>query len=201
MRATPLRALVDRRFPGCPHAESVDYVAVAARLDLQGAVASSPAAAVRPVPTGRSAAIHMWTVMVWCRQFALLRDARPVVLENTAHGGLFGSSWYGSVDRIPPGWTALELISPRSLESNHAIIVTPLLWRSPWRRQRLRQRGSVALAVTVPAGVAALASANQASRITAVNSARRRGRDPDIEAIKARQSLGCRSPAVSPSSR
>ena len=39
---------------------------------------------------------------------ALLRDARPVVLENTAHGGLFGSSWYGSVDRIPIWWTALE---------------------------------------------------------------------------------------------
>ena len=28
---------------------------------------AASAAAVRPVPTGRSVAIHMWTVMVWCR--------------------------------------------------------------------------------------------------------------------------------------
>jgi hypothetical protein len=39
---------------------------------------------------------------------ALLRQARSVVLENTAHGGLFGSSWYGSLDRIEAWWSALE---------------------------------------------------------------------------------------------
>ena len=109
VRATPLRALVDRRFPGCPHAESVDYVAVAARLDLSSSVASgfsrrSAARSYRQI-SGDSCVDGDGLVPV---RSALLRDARPVVLENTAHGGLFGSSWYGSVDRIPAWWTALE---------------------------------------------------------------------------------------------
>ena len=39
-RATPLRAMVDRRFPGC-HAPEVDYVAVAGELDLNGPLASA----------------------------------------------------------------------------------------------------------------------------------------------------------------
>ena len=109
VRATPLRALVDRRFPGCPHAESVDYVAVAARLDLSSSVASgfsrrSAARSYRQI-SGDPCVDGDGLVPV-CS--ALLRDARPVVLENTAHGGLFGSSWYGSVDRIPIWWTALE---------------------------------------------------------------------------------------------
>ena len=41
MRATPLRARVDRAFPGCPEADHVDYVAVAGRLDPLGSNAST----------------------------------------------------------------------------------------------------------------------------------------------------------------
>ena len=41
LRATPLRARVDREFPGCPEADRVDYVAVAGRLDPLGANASN----------------------------------------------------------------------------------------------------------------------------------------------------------------
>jgi|TARA_B100001939_G_scaffold21889_1_gene17822 hypothetical protein len=109
VRATPLRALVDRRFPGCPHAERVDYVAVAARLDLSSSVASgfsrrSAARSYRQI-SGDPCVDGDGLVPV---RSALLREARPVVLENTAHGGLFGSSWYGSEDRIPAWWTALE---------------------------------------------------------------------------------------------
>ncbi|QNI94388.1 alpha/beta hydrolase family protein [Synechococcus sp. A15-127] len=109
VRATPLRALVDRRFPGCPHADSVDYVAVAGRLDLQGAMASgfsrrSAARSYRQI-SGDPSVDGDGLVPV---SSALLREARPVVLENTAHGGLFGRSWYGSVERIPAWWTVLE---------------------------------------------------------------------------------------------
>ena len=109
VRATPLRALVDRRFPGCPHAERVDYVAVAARLDLSSSVASglsrrSAARSYRQI-SGDPCVDGDGLVPV---RSALLREARPVVLENTAHGGLFGSSWYGSEDRISAWWTALE---------------------------------------------------------------------------------------------
>ena len=41
LRATPLRARVDRKFPGCPEADRVDYVAVAGRLEPLGSNASS----------------------------------------------------------------------------------------------------------------------------------------------------------------
>ena len=38
---------------------------------------------------------------------ALLKDSVAVELEDTAHGGLFGASWYGSTDRIEAWWSAL----------------------------------------------------------------------------------------------
>ena len=38
---------------------------------------------------------------------ALLRDARWIELADTAHGGLFGHSWYGSTDRIERWWSQL----------------------------------------------------------------------------------------------
>jgi len=38
---------------------------------------------------------------------ALLRDARGIELDDTAHGGLFGQSWYGSTDRIERWWSQL----------------------------------------------------------------------------------------------
>ncbi len=107
-RATALRALVDQRFPGCPHSDQVNYVSVAGRLDLKGANASGfsrrfarksyvqisgdcdgPGDGLVPVSS------------------ALLRDSVAIELEDTAHGGLFGTSWYGSIDRIGMWWSAL----------------------------------------------------------------------------------------------
>ena len=105
-RATPLRAMVDRRFPGC-HAPEVDYVAVAGELDLNGPLASdftrrSARGSYRSI-SGDPQVRGDGLVPV---QSALLLNARPVLLEATAHGGLFGSSWYGSPDRITSWWSA-----------------------------------------------------------------------------------------------
>ena len=108
LKATPLRAEVDRRFPGCPLADRVDYLAVAGRLDLEGANASnfSRRSASRSYQqiSGDPAAAGDGLVPV---DSALLRDARSVVLDDTAHGGLFGRSWYGSLDRVEAWWSAL----------------------------------------------------------------------------------------------
>jgi len=111
-RATPLRAEVDRRFPGCPLADRVDYLAVAGRLDLHGSNASS---------FSRRSASRSYNQIcgdpsakgdgLVPEASALLRQARSLVLEDTAHGGLFGSSWYGSLDRVEAWWSALD---PRS---------------------------------------------------------------------------------------
>ena len=108
VRATPLRARVDRAFPGCPVADRVDYVAVAGRLDPLGSNASTFSA--------RSARRSYRQIMgdadlegdgLVPIQSALLRGARWIELPDTAHGGLFGQSWYGSPDRIDAWWSQL----------------------------------------------------------------------------------------------
>ena len=107
-RATALRELVDRRFPGCPESETVDYVAVAGELDLSSADASwfartTAASSYRQI-SGDPSVRGDGLVPV---SSALLTDARPVLLRNTAHGGLFGTPWYGSTLRIDSWWSAV----------------------------------------------------------------------------------------------
>ena len=108
LRATPLRARVAREVPGCPAADRVDDVAVAGRLDLQGSNASLFAT--------RTAERNYRQIMGDADQVgdglvpvpsALLRDARSIELSDTAHGGFFGQTWYGSPDRIKDWWSQL----------------------------------------------------------------------------------------------
>ena len=99
---------MEREFPGCPEADRVDYVAVAGRLDPLGPIAStfsrrSAARSYRQI-MGDSDFEGDGLVPV---QSALLRDARWIDLPDTAHGGLFGQSWYGSADRIELWWSQL----------------------------------------------------------------------------------------------
>ena len=108
IRATPLRAMVDRRYPGCHHPE-VDYVAVAGELDLSAAMASafsrrSAAGSYRSI-TGDASVSGDGLVPV---SSALLKDARHQVLAATAHGGLFGSLWYGSPERVHAWWQFVQ---------------------------------------------------------------------------------------------
>ena len=104
IRATPLRARVDRRFPGCHHT-GVDYVAVAGALDLSDSTASafsrrSASGSYKSI-VGDAAVAGDGLVPV---SSALLKDARPLVLNTTAHGGLFGTCWYGSPERVQSWW-------------------------------------------------------------------------------------------------
>ena len=104
IRATPLRAMVDRRFPGCHHT-GVDYVAVAGALDLSDSTASafsrrSASGSYKSI-VGDAAVAGDGLVPV---SSALLKDARPLVLNTTAHGGLFGTCWYGSPERVQSWW-------------------------------------------------------------------------------------------------
>jgi len=99
-RGTSLRLMVDRKFPGTPWPE-VDYVAVAGTLDLASTNASgfskrSAAGNYRSI-AGQDAVEGDGLVPV---SSALLTNARHVVLPDTAHGGFFGRSWYGSEDRL-----------------------------------------------------------------------------------------------------
>jgi hypothetical protein len=105
VRATRLRALVDQRYPGCPFADQVDYVAVAGALDVDGPIASRLArriarASYRGI-SGDGSASGDGFVPVGS---AHLRGARQLLIRETAHGGLFGSLWYGSPERIGLWW-------------------------------------------------------------------------------------------------
>ena len=99
-RATPLRAMVDREFPGAAF-PGVDYIAVAGTLDPTSSTASA---------FSRRTAANNYRSIVGTSEVegdglvpvtsALLQGARHLVLPDTAHGGFFGSSWYGSNDRL-----------------------------------------------------------------------------------------------------
>ena len=105
VRATPLRMMVDRRFPGC-HEPGVDYVAIAGEINLEGENASafsrrSASGSYKSI-AGDAELSGDGLVPV---DSALLKGARHLVQADTAHGGFFGKIWYGSVQRLESWWT------------------------------------------------------------------------------------------------
>jgi hypothetical protein len=104
LRATPLRQLVDRRYPGCFFADAVDYVSVAGDLSL----ADGSATARRLAPgsyraiSGREDAAGDGLVPV---ASACLAGSRTIVLPGVAHGGAFGTRWYGSPEVVAQWWS------------------------------------------------------------------------------------------------
>ncbi len=103
-RATPLRAMVDRRFPGC-YESGVDYVSIAGKLDLSSEHASSfsrrGAKASYQRAVNDDGCLGDGLVPV---ESALLTGARSLIQDDTAHGGLFGDIWYGSTQRLEAWW-------------------------------------------------------------------------------------------------
>ena len=103
VRATALRQMVDRRYPGACFADQVHYISVAGALSA----ADGSALSQRMAPGSYQA-------IAGCRdlegdglvpvQSALLRDSEPITLPGVAHGGAFGSSWYGTPDVVQQWW-------------------------------------------------------------------------------------------------
>ncbi|CAI8170741.1 MAG: Uncharacterised protein [Prochlorococcus marinus str. MIT 9215] len=105
VRATALRALVDRLYPGCTFSDYVDYVSVAGILDPNGEDASWF--------SRNSFQISYEKIMCDADALgdglvpldsAILLNSKRFVLENTAHAGLFGRYWYGSPACIEKWW-------------------------------------------------------------------------------------------------
>ena len=104
VRATPLRAMVDRRFPGC-HESGVDYVAIAGDLDLESANASKfSRRGAKGSYRGIAGSDDVRGDGLVPVQSALLCDARQLIQSDTAHGGFFGSTWYASPQRLEAWW-------------------------------------------------------------------------------------------------
>ena len=104
IRATPLRAMVDRSCPGC-HEPGVDYVAIAGELNLNSTTASvfsrrSAKDSYRRI----SGSVDVSGDGLVPIDSALLCGARYLVQSDTAHGGLFGTTTYFSPARLEAWW-------------------------------------------------------------------------------------------------
>jgi hypothetical protein len=122
-RATALRLWVDRQLPGAFCGDRVRYLSVAGDLDLASplasplsrrmaarsygaiggpeALAGDPASLGDPAKGGAARLAGDGLVPVGS---ALLAGARHLVLPGVAHGGAFGSRWYGSPEVVAQWW-------------------------------------------------------------------------------------------------
>ncbi len=105
LKATVLRRMVAERLPGCPFADRVRHVSVAGDLDLQAA--SPMAQRLGPTAYRNSTGdpLDRGDGLVPVAS-ALLEGSTPLVLPGVAHGGAFGTSWYGSPEVVERWWTA-----------------------------------------------------------------------------------------------
>jgi hypothetical protein len=103
VRATPLRAMVDRRYPGAWFDNAVHYVAVAGALAVEDGSGLTQRLALRSYQAiaGRRDLEGDGLVPV---QSALLSGADWIQLEGVAHGGAFGERWYGSSAVVEQWW-------------------------------------------------------------------------------------------------
>ena len=104
IRATPLRAMVDRSCPGC-HEPGVDYVAIAGELNLNSTTASVfSRRSAKGSYRGISGSVDVSGDGLVPIDSALLCGARHLVQSDTAHGGLFGTTTYFSPARLEAWW-------------------------------------------------------------------------------------------------
>ena len=105
LKATVLRAMVQRRLPGAAFADRVRYVSVAGDLELAEAspLGQRMAPAAYRNSSGRADDRGDGLVPV---SSALLDGSRRVVLPGVAHGGAFGARWYGTPEVVDQWWQA-----------------------------------------------------------------------------------------------
>ncbi len=103
VRATPLRQMVDRRYPGAWFADAVHYIAVAGELAPEQGAPLSRRMGPRSYQAiaGRTDLAGDGLVPV---PSALLQGAEPITLAGVAHGGAFGERWYGSPAVVEQWW-------------------------------------------------------------------------------------------------
>jgi hypothetical protein len=100
IRATALRRLVDRRYPGACFAEQLTYLAVAGAIAPEQLrprarqLMSRSYNAIHGDPTSRGDGLVPLSA-------ALLTGAEHLVLDGVGHGGWFAERWYGSADVLP----------------------------------------------------------------------------------------------------
>tara|TARA_Y100001968_G_C19429304_1_gene756101 strand:+ start:713 stop:1408 length:696 start_codon:yes stop_codon:yes gene_type:complete len=107
-KATKLRSMVDRIYPGSFYSKKVKYISIAGNIELNHPDITKFAR--------RSAKISYRSI---CQEdnlpgdglvpikSALLNNAKHIILDNTSHSSLFGKNWYCSKQRIEQWWSKL----------------------------------------------------------------------------------------------
>ena len=100
-RATRLRSLVEKEFPGSFYSDNVKYISIAGLLDLNSNKASllskiTAASSYKSI-SGNSNDSGDGIVPL---QSALLRDSKHIVLKQTCHGKLFGDKYYYAEESV-----------------------------------------------------------------------------------------------------
>jgi hypothetical protein len=118
-RATTLRAMVDRRFPGC-YESGVDYVAIAGNLELcrENASALCRIGAKASYKRAINDDGFLGDGLVPVKS-ALLHGACSLIQNDTAHGGLFGDIWSASTQRVDEWWNFV--VNSESSENHRSI--------------------------------------------------------------------------------
>jgi hypothetical protein len=106
LKATVLRAMVQRRLPGAAFADRVRYASVAGDLDLAAGTPMARRLAPTAYRNSTGAVDDRGDGLVPVSS-ALLEGSTPVVLPGVAHGGAFGASWYGTPEVVQRWWDAL----------------------------------------------------------------------------------------------
>lgn len=103
VRATPLRQLVDRLYPGVAFAPAVHYVAVAGTLAAGEGSPLSQRMAARSYQAIAGSCDVSGDGLVPVAS-ACLQGAETIVLPGVAHGGAFGERWYGTPEVVAQWW-------------------------------------------------------------------------------------------------
>ena len=105
LKATVLRAMVQRRLPGAAFAPQVRYVSVAGDLDLAEGMPLARRLAPAAYRNSTGDAHDRGDGLVPVAS-ALLAGSTPVVLPGVGHGGAFAASWYGTPEVVDRWWAA-----------------------------------------------------------------------------------------------
>tara|TARA_Y100001968_G_C19274277_1_gene675883 strand:+ start:202 stop:909 length:708 start_codon:yes stop_codon:yes gene_type:complete len=108
-KATRLRSMVDKLYPGCYYSNLVKYISVAGKIDLESNLVTNLArrtalASYRSI-TGKKVNEGDGLVPI---ESALLNGSKNIIINNTAHGKTFGKYWYGSNERIDEWWEIIN---------------------------------------------------------------------------------------------
>ena len=109
LRATKLRAFVDKVYPGSFFNE-VNYISVGGVVDIRSKEASllTQFLARRSYQSISGDFKSKGDGLVPLSS-SLLEGSTQIILQDTFHGGIFGEFWYGSESRVRDWWRKIEL--------------------------------------------------------------------------------------------